>query len=152
MLLSFKPYIYGQISDGVKIFEHRRRFPDEPIMAYMYISKPVRSIKGIVILNNRHSLEDWIKQFADNPSAVKRIQEYRKKYNYAMEISSFYETNEILLDDLKRDIPGFIAPQSYYYLDNKPVLLDYIENNIVWKKKTIQNDFSRLLPEQVCVH
>lgn len=35
MLLSFKPEVYEKIKSGKKIFEHRRNFPDEPIMAYM---------------------------------------------------------------------------------------------------------------------
>ena len=38
MLLSFKPEVYEKIKSGEKIFEHRRNFPDEPIMAYMYVS------------------------------------------------------------------------------------------------------------------
>lgn len=36
MLLSFKPAIYDKIHEGIKIYEHRRNFPDEPILAYMY--------------------------------------------------------------------------------------------------------------------
>jgi len=34
MLLSFKPEVYEKIKSGKKKFEHRRNFPDEPIMAY----------------------------------------------------------------------------------------------------------------------
>lgn len=50
MLLSFKPEVYEKIKSGKKIFEHRRNFPDEPIMAYMYVSAPVKAITGIVYL------------------------------------------------------------------------------------------------------
>lgn len=49
MLLSFKPEVYEKIKSGKKKFEHRRNFPDEPIMAYMYVSAPIKAIKGIVI-------------------------------------------------------------------------------------------------------
>ena len=48
MLLSFRPDVYEKIKSGVKIFEHRRNFPDEPIMAYMYVSSPVKAITGVV--------------------------------------------------------------------------------------------------------
>lgn len=48
MLLSFRPDVYEKIKSGLKIFEHRRNFPDEPIMAYMYVSSPVKAITGIV--------------------------------------------------------------------------------------------------------
>lgn len=75
MLLSFKPDVYNKIYTGIKIFEHRRNFPDEPIMAYMYVSKPVRAITGIVILNNRHRLIDWENEFNNDKQALKRIYE-----------------------------------------------------------------------------
>lgn len=54
MLLSFRPDVYEKIKSGLKIFEHRRNFPDEPIMAYMYVSSPVKAITGIVYLDKRH--------------------------------------------------------------------------------------------------
>lgn len=50
MLLSFRPDVYEKIKSGVKIFEHRRNFPDEPIMAYMYVSSPMKAITGVVYL------------------------------------------------------------------------------------------------------
>ena len=48
MLLSFRPDVYEKIKSGLKIFEHRRNFPDEPIMAYMYVSSPVKAITGVI--------------------------------------------------------------------------------------------------------
>ena len=33
MLLSFKPEVYEKIKSGKKKFEHRRNFPDEPIIS-----------------------------------------------------------------------------------------------------------------------
>ena len=152
MLLSFKPNVYEKIYNGVKIFEHRRNFPDEPIMAYMYVSKPVRAITGIVYLNNRHKLIDWEQEFKTDKEALERIHEYMKSYRYAMEIAEFKETNEISLDDLKRDIKGFVAPQSYFYLDNNPELLKYIEDRIILKDVTITHLFDEIKAEDVCVH
>lgn len=63
MLLSFKPEVYEKIKSGKKKFEHRRNFPDEPIMAYMYVSAPIKAIKGIVYLGKRHLLSDWREEF-----------------------------------------------------------------------------------------
>ena len=137
MLLSFKPSVYDKIYAGIKIFEHRRNFPNEPIMAYMYVSKPVRAITGIVML--------------DNSDAVARIQEYQKFYRYAMEITEFQETNSISLDDLKKDIDGFVVPQSYIYLDNNPRLLKYIEERIIRNGLEIKHDFSNITSDQICV-
>lgn len=88
MLLSFRPDVYEKIKSGVKIFEHRRNFPDEPIMAYMYVSSPVKAITGVVYLGKRHCLSDWMEDYKEDSNAVTRIKEYIEKYHYryAMEI------------------------------------------------------------------
>lgn len=74
MLLSFKPEVYEKIKSGKKKFEHRRNFPDEPIMAYMYVSAPIKAIKGIVYLGKRHLLSDWREEFKNDKAAVVRIE------------------------------------------------------------------------------
>ena len=129
MLLSFKPEVYEKIKSGKKKFEHRRNFPDEPIMAYMYVSAPIKAIKGIVYLGKRHLLSDWREEFKNDKAAVVRIEKYQELYRYAMEINEFQETTEISLGALRRDVSGFVAPQMYIYLDGTE-LLDYIENKI----------------------
>ena len=117
MLLSFKPEVYEKIKSGEKIFEHRRNFPDEPIMAYMYVSAPIKAITGIVYLGKRHLLSDWREKFKNDRDAVARIEKYQESYRYVMEIDEFQETTEIPLEDLRRDVPRFVAPQMYIYLD-----------------------------------
>lgn len=152
MLLSFKPNVYDKILYGEKIFEHRKRFPDEPIIAYMYISKPVKAISGICYLNNRHLLSDWEKTFANDSAALSRIQRYKNLYTYAMEITEFQETEKIHLSDLKNHFPDFIVPQSYYYLDNRPLLLKYIQENTIFKGKIIKNNFSKIEASSICIN
>lgn len=94
----------------MKIFEHRRNFPDEPIMAYMYVSSPVKAITGVVYLGKRHCLSDWMEDYKEDGNAVTRIKEYIEKYyyRYAMEIDRFQETSQISLDDLRKNVPGFV--------------------------------------------
>ena len=36
---------------------------------------------------------------------------------FGMEIDRFQETSQISLDDLRKNVPGFVAPQMYIYLD-----------------------------------
>lgn len=151
MLLSFKPSVYDKIKAGIKIFEHRRSFPNEPIKAYMYVSSPVCAITGIVYLGKRHELKDWEIEFANDEIAIERIKKYRESYNYAMEVVEFQETTEIPLKQLRLDIEGFVAPQMYYYLDDKP-LLKYIEDNLENKEINIKHTFENITPSQVCVH
>ena len=70
MLLSFKPEWYNKIMDGSKIFEYRRTFPNEEIMAYMYVSSPVKAITGVVYLGKRHCLSDWLEDYKEDGNAV----------------------------------------------------------------------------------
>ena len=153
MLLSFRPDVYEKIKSGVKIFEHRRNLPDEPIMAYMYVSSPVKAITGVVYLGKRHCLSDWLEYYKEDSNAVTRIKEYMETYHYryAMEIDSFQETSQISLDDLRENIPGFVAPQMYIYLDGTE-LLEYIESNLKMTDLQVEHSFERIEACQVCVH
>ena len=92
ILLSFKPHIYDKIYDGEKIFEHRRRFPDEPVMAYMYVSKPKKEIAGIVYLDRRIEIATWLNDYSYDADAVSRIKKYLMNYNYVMPILKFQST------------------------------------------------------------
>ena len=112
MLLSFKPEVYEKIKSGKKIFEHRRNFPDEPIMAYMYVSAPVKAITGIVYLGKRHLLSDWHEEFKDDKDAVARIEQYEKSYRYAMEIMEFQETTNIPLDEWRATISDYAVTKN----------------------------------------
>lgn len=152
MLMSFMPEIYQKIHNGVKIFEHRRNFSNEPVKVYMYVSKPVKQITGIVYLNNRHLFLDWQKEFSSDIKALHRIDEYLVSYRYAMEISEFQETSSITLAELKRDLGNFTVPQSYCYLDKKPQLLAYIEKKIKPNGIQIFHNFSDIRSSQICVH
>ncbi len=121
-------------------------------MAYMEVSKPVRAITGIVYFNNRHELIDWEQDFDQDFEALQRIADYRKSYRYAMEIVELQETNTISLDDLKRDLPRFVVPQSYIYSDSNPDLLKYIEDRIIEPRINVKHDFSVITSDQVCAH
>ena len=153
MLLSFRPEVYEKIKSGHKIFEHRRYFPDESVITYMYVSSPVKAITGIVYLGKRHCLSDWLEKFKDDSDAVTRIKEYIETYHYryAMEIEKFQETSQIALDDLRENVPGFVAPQMYIYLDNTE-LLEYIDSNLKVANLQVKHLFERIEACQVCVH
>lgn len=151
MLMSFKPDIYKKIYNGTKIFEHRQRFPDEPIKCYMYVSSPVQAITGIIYLGKRHLLSDWKEEFKKDVSAVERICEFEESAKYAMEIVEFQETTSVELAMLRRDLSKFIIPQSYYYLDGTE-LLDYLKEHISELEVNIKHTFSDITSDMVCRH
>ncbi len=149
MLLSFRADVFQRVLSGEKIYEHRKVFPDEPIEAYLYVSTPVKAIKGIMHLNNKTSLEIWKQQYSYDKDAVKRIDDYLLLHKYAMEISDFQNTTEISLQRLREDVPGFVVPQMYYFIDDS-YLLDYLKRNLKADGKLIVHDFSAIDSSQIC--
>ena len=75
-ILSFKPEVYEKIKSRKKKFEHRRNFPDEPIMAYMYVSAPIKAIKGIVLNVYTHLEAGNIKEQFFNMAQSKQYNFY----------------------------------------------------------------------------
>ena len=53
LLLSLKPEVFNSVLTGEKIYEHRRVLPEGPIKAYVYVSRPVQAIMGILYLDNK---------------------------------------------------------------------------------------------------
>ncbi len=53
---------------------------------------------------------------------------FKGKTAYAIPILSVEQfSNSISLEDLKKEFLNFSPPQSYYYLDDKPTLMNYID-------------------------
>lgn len=115
MLLSFKPRWYNKIMDGSKIFEYRRTFPNEEIMAYMYVSSPVKMIVGRIHLGKRIDINTWKEQYKADKEVCERIDDFLTRHTYAMPVLSFQMTKEIELEILRKFNPNFVCPQMYYY-------------------------------------
>lgn len=151
MLLSFKAEVFDKLVAGRKIYEHRKVFPSEPIKAYLYVSSPVKAVSGIIVLNNKTDMEEWKIKYSYDQAAVIRIEDYLLKHRYAMEISEFQQTEGITLEQLRMDLPGFVVPQMYYYIDNTP-LLDYLETHLTPIGEKTTNDFSNIDSTMICVN
>ena len=82
MLLSFKPRWYNKIMDGSKIFEYRRTFSNEEIMAYMYVSSPAKMIVGRIHLGKRIDINTWKKQYKADKEVCERIDDFLTRYAY----------------------------------------------------------------------
>ena len=149
MLLSFKADVYKKVLSGEKIYEHRKVFPNEPIKAYLYVSNPIKAITGVMYLNNRTEIENWKDIYSYDKEAVERIEDYLEHHKYAVQITKFEETNAISLSQLRIDVPGFVVPQMYYFIDDSH-LKEYLEHNLEFTGKVISHDFSAIESEQIC--
>ncbi len=105
MLLSFKPRWYNKIMDGSKIFEYRRTFPNEEIMAYMYVSFPAKMIVGRIHLGKRIDINTWKEQYKADKEVCERIDDFLTRHTYAMPVLSFQMTKEIELETFASLIP-----------------------------------------------
>lgn len=88
MLLSFKPKWYNKIIDGSKIFEYRRTFPNEEIMAYMYVSSPAKMIVGRIHLGKRIDINTWKEQYKADKEVSERIDDFLTRHTYAICVTS----------------------------------------------------------------
>lgn len=149
MLLSFKADVYQKVIVGEKIYEHRKVFPDEPVKAYLYVSAPVKAVVGIMHLKNKTAIERWKEKYYYDKKAVERITNYLQQYRYAMEIVDFQNTNKIPLEQLRSDLPRFVVPQMYYFIDETP-LLSYLEKKLIPCGEKIVHNFSNITSEQLC--
>ena len=129
MLLSFKPEWYNRIKEGSKIFEYRRTFPDEEILAYMYVSSPMKMIVGKIHLGRKIDINTWKEEYKEDEQVCERIDDFLTRHTYAMPILSFQMTKEIDLETLRKFNRNFICPQMYYYLENYPELFEFIKKN-----------------------
>lgn len=152
MLLSFKPEVFTRIQSGEKIFEHRKVFPNEKIIAYLYLSKPVQAISGILLLDKRIEISSWLSIYSNDKDAVKRIQDYLCNNKYAMRILEYKETNSISLQDLRENIPEFIIPQMYYYINEDSKLNNYINTHLFETGNSIINNFDSITSDMICTH
>lgn len=151
VLMSFKPRIYEKLRSGEKIYEYRRQYCDEETMVYMYVSTPVKEIKGILHLGKRIDILSWKNEYSYDKAAMERIDNYVKTYRYGMPVISFQETSGIPLKQLQSDLEKFVVPQSYYYLDNYPDLLKYVTENIEIIGDEHINSFDGVLPDNICL-
>lgn len=152
MLLSFQPRVFDLIRSGKKIFEYRYQFPNEPIRAYMYVSKPVQAIVGYLELDNRINILDWKEQYSYDSEISKRIDEYLARNNrYVMPIKKFVMTEPVELRKLNASLEKFIIPQSYYFLDTFPELKELINREIIETGEITINDFTIIKDKDICV-
>lgn len=151
-VMSFWPQIYDKIVGQIKLIEYRRNFPKDCKMAYMYISKPVKAICAIIYFGKIHFLYDWQQEFIDYPEVQLRIKESLEieKYRYGAEISAIQKIKPIHLEELRNNIPNFVAPQSYLLLENNQELKQYIEGHTLCIGPLIKNDLVSIFPEHVC--
>lgn len=132
VLMSLREEYYEEIVKGEKKFEYRTRYLKAPSSAFIYISKTKKSIVakiefGMPIIGSAEEIASLAEN--EQPGCYNDMMSYfNAGIGYAIPILSISKIDEIKLDDLKEQFQNFVVPQSYYILNKKPELLDFLEN------------------------
>lgn len=76
--------MYNKIIDGSKLFEYRRTFLKQEIIAYVYVSSLVKMIDGRIHLSKRIDINAWKEQYEVNKEVCERIYDFLTRHTYAM--------------------------------------------------------------------
>jgi predicted transcriptional regulator len=134
IVLSFQPYAYEKIKSDSKRMEYRTRFRKRPTIAVIYVSSPIKEIRGIMFMGMPIiDTPDKIGQIAEkhikgNGSSVYEYLKERKQA-YAIPIEDYIEMPYLPLSQLRLDYK-FIPPQSYVGLRLFPEREKHILNLI----------------------
>ncbi len=151
ILLSFDEKWYLALRNGQKIFEHRKRFCDECVRAFIYLGKPRQEIIAEICLDKREKLSDWLTIYKDDIEVCKRINDFMKRNKYVMKVLWVKEIEPISLEMLQEIFPNITAPISFHDLDKKAEVLMWIDANKRYTGYEIENDFSEITSNKICV-
>ncbi len=150
ILISFEPEWFQLVESGQKKFEYRKHFPTGRVDAYFYVSSPVKAITGFARFGEKESLLDWQIKFSNrSPEVLARISDFLIDCNWAVPILEFQRTNLIPLNQLRKDIPGFVVPRMYYFIDDSP-LQTYLHDKLIPQGQTICHSFDLILDSDIC--
>ncbi len=152
IFLSFKDSYFKPLYYGLKKYEYRNRFCQEETRAYLYLSGKTRKIIGILELGKPIRLDLTRGDYKNYPETLKRVDEYISNgcLNAVPIKSLSLFKKPISLEDLRKEIPGFMPPQMYYDLKNNPKLSDILKNIPVEKPIFIHNH-SKVYYDNLCV-
>ncbi len=130
VLMSLQEKHYNEIKSGRKRYEFRKRYCKSQTTAFIYVSKKIKAIKAIITFGEPiYGTSEEISEISEksNPNSYSSMMEYLNKGNgVALPIIEMYEIKEVPLEELREKFEGFTAPQSYYKLNKKPELLQFL--------------------------
>ena len=151
ILLSFDEKWYPALRNGDKIFEHRKKFCDEEVRAFLYLGKPRQQIVAEIGLSRRELLSDWLLQYQDDRDVVARIRDFMQRNKFAMKVLWFREIEPISIIELQKKYPELKIPISFHFLDKKLDVLKWLDENKKYTGYQIENDFSDITKDDICI-
>lgn len=149
IFLSFSPKWFEYICSGQKIYEHRKRFTKKSVTAYLYLGLPIQKVVAVLELGPRKEIADWLDEYKYDNKAIYRIKDSLTRNRYVMEIRKVQIIEPIDVHDISEAFSDFHIPQSYFYLNKKPELLEFLQarTNVI---REFENDFSNISSDEIC--
>ncbi len=151
ILLSFDEKWYPVLKSGEKIFEHRRKFCNEEVRVFLYLGKTRQQIVAEIGLGKRELLEDWLQQYQEEKEVADRISDFMRRNKFAMKVLWFKEIEPINIIEVQELFPELKIPISFHFLDKKPDVLKWLDDNKHYTGYQIENDFSNVGRDSICV-
>lgn len=151
ILLSFDEKWYPALRNGDKKYEYRKKFCDEEIRAFLYLGKPRQQIVAEIELSRRELLSDWLLQYSDDMEVTARIQDFMQKNKFVMKVLWVKEVEPINIVELQEKYPELRIPISFCFLDKKPDVLKWLDINKQYTGYQIENDFSNISKDDICI-
>lgn len=149
IFLSFSPTWYDYVIKQHKIYEHRKRFTKYETRAYLYLGLPVQSIVAILELGPRIEISDWLSLYQDESTQI-RIKDFLTRNRWAMEIRSVQPIEPIPISIIKKEFGDFNIPRSFFFLDKKKEVLDYIDSLVKYQGPLLVNNFENITAKDIC--
>lgn len=126
VLLSVAPEFADKIAAGTKTVELRRRFPDVPAgtWIYFYVTLPVGAVTGRARVAATEADEPsalWTRHRARVGLSRDRFVAYfaGRDRGFAVRLEGYEALHPVALAQLRAALPGFVAPQSYRFVDDQ---------------------------------
>src|SRR5690606_2716703 len=119
---------------GIKKYEYRRKFPREVSNAFIYVSNPIKEIKGYIEFGE--PIFDKIDKIADiaeqeesgNREGILGYLEGLER-GFAIPVISYRRIQSMTLEELRKNY-NFTAPQSYINIESNPKLREVLMNRL----------------------
>lgn len=128
MLMSLRETPHKNILSGKKTYEFRSRFTKGESLAFIYVSNTVREIQSVIYFGEAiRGNAEALSVFDNDTNSFEGLDAYfHHGEGCAIPVKGIWRLNPIKLSTLKKHFDGFVVPQSYYWLDNKPELLNML--------------------------
>ncbi|WP_131849852.1 hypothetical protein [Baia soyae] len=114
----------------MKKYEFRKKYLNAPSIAFIYCPSPDQKIRGMIqfdtpIIGSPEKIAS-ISQESTGEGDLTAEYLKGKKQGYAIPIMEWEEIKPLTLHEIRFLFPNFVPPQSYYRLDHKPDLLEFL--------------------------